>query len=145
MLKFLIIFSLFSNSLHAGENNFKATKYKNPLREISVIVTDSGFYPNKIMAFEGDKIHFFITSTAKAAQCFVLQKHEVFVSAEKGMINEVEVYANQVGRFKFFCPSFEFKGYLTVIEKETVSQQQVRSIASQGSTKPGYWQPRDYD
>jgi hypothetical protein len=144
VLKLILAIFIVGN-LHAADNNFKAKKFASPIREVSIIVTDSGFYPNKIMAHEGEKIHFFITSTAKKAQCFVLQKHEVFVSAEVGVVNEAEVYVNHSGRFKFFCPSFEFKGYLTVIEKESAVEDQVRGIASQSVNKPSYWLPRDYD
>lgn len=128
---------------HLLEENFKSKTFKKPLREISIIVSDTGFYPSKVMAFQGEKIHFFITSTSKKNQCFILQKHEIFVSAEKGFVNEAEVILDTAGRFKFYCPSSKFTGHLTVIKKFSPKEDQERGIASK--SKPKYWTPRDYD
>ncbi len=122
--------------------NFKKRSFKNPLREVSVIVGDDGFYPSTITAFEGERLHFFITSSTKKSQCFVLQKHEVFVSAEFGMINETEVVLEYPGRYKFYCPSHKFEGHLTVLSKDKPEEQISRTVASE---KPKYWTPRDYD
>ncbi len=144
---FFLSASSYGQDDHLVETNFKKKVFKNPLREISVIVTDDGFYPNKIMAFKGDKVRFYITSTSKKNHlCFVLHKHEVFVSAEKGKVNEVEVLIENPGRYKFYCPSTKYVGYLTVFEKFSEEEDQKRSIASEvGSGKPNYWIPRDYD
>jgi plastocyanin domain-containing protein len=144
----LVVFSILSicnmafAQDHLLERNFKKKTYDFPLREVSIIVTDDGYYPNKIVAFQGERIHFFITSASAKNQCFILQKHEVFVSAEKGTINEAEIIADQAGRFKFYCPSSKFTGHLTVFEKFAAEEEINRSIASE---KPKYWLPRDYD
>jgi hypothetical protein len=127
---------------HLLERNFQRKTYDFPLREVSIIVTEDGYYPNKIVAFKGEKIHFFITSTTAKNQCFILQKHEVFVSAEKGAVNEAEITVTQPGRFKFYCPSSKFTGHLTVFEKFAAEEEINRTIASE---KPNYWLPRDYD
>lgn len=142
VISFLSFCSISNAQDHLLEKNFKKKIYDAPLREVSVIVSDDGYYPNKIVAFQGEKIHFYITSTSKKNQCFILQKHEVFVSAEKGMVNEAEIVADQAGRFKFYCPSSKFTGHLTVFEKYAAEDEIKRSIASE---KPKYWLPRDYD
>ncbi len=84
MRKLLFVFIVLSQSVLAKDkllnNNFKKKTYEFPLREVSVIVSDDGFYPDKIMAFQGERIHFYITSTSKKAQCFVLQKHRLIYS-----------------------------------------------------------------
>lgn len=126
----------------AFAKDFGEKTFDKPVREISVIVTDDGFYPNKMMAFEGERIKFFITSTSKKSQCFVLQKHEVFVAADKGMVNESEVVVENAGKFKFYCPSFPHHGHLTVFEKFAAEEKENREPASE---KPKYWLPRDYD
>ena len=126
---------------HASEM-FGEKKFKNPIREISVIVTDDGFFPNKISAFEGEKVRFFVTSTAKDKQCFILQKHELFLGVAKGSVNEGEVLLESPGRFRFFCPSHKKQGFLTVIKKE-VEVEEVREPAS--VQKPVYWTPREND
>ncbi len=141
-VKSIIIFVLmFSVTVQADV--FKEKSFKRPTREVSIIITEDGFYPNKVMAFQGEKVRFFVTSTVDDSQCFLLQKHEVFLSAEKGKVNEGETLLDHAGRFKFYCPSSKFEGYLTVFEKFKAEAKQKRDIAS--DSKPNYWLPRDYD
>ena len=90
-----LLFGWFANA----SKEFKAKKYDQPVREISIIATEDGFYPNKIVAFEGEKLHFFVTSTVEKGQCFILQNHEVFLAADKGKVNETEVIAENPGFF----------------------------------------------
>jgi plastocyanin len=136
----VLIFSFMS--LAHADSPFDEKSYEAPVREISIIATDDGFYPNKVMAFTGEKVKFFITSTSGSKHCFILQKHEVFVAAEKGKINEAHVNLDMPGRFKFYCPSSNYKGHLTVFEKFKQEQDTGREPAS---LKPKYWTPRDYD
>lgn len=137
--------SLFANE-RLIEKDFRKKVYKQPLREFSVIVTDDGFYPNKMMAFVGEKVRFFLTTTSKKSQCFVLQKHEIFISAEKGRLNEAEVVLENPGRYKFYCPASKHEGFLTVTEKFAAQEEPARTVASEEvSDKPKYWTPRDYD
>lgn len=144
-MKLILLFTVlvsFESMATELNQNFKKRKYDKPLREVSVIVGDDGFYPNKIVAYEGERIHFFITSSTKKSQCFVLQKHEVFVSAEFGTINETDVVLEHPGRYKFYCPSHKFEGFLTVLSKDKPQDEISRTVASE---KPKYWTPRDYD
>lgn len=113
--------------------------FDNPVREISVIITEDGFFPNKISAFEGERVKFFITSTAKDKQCFILQRHELFLGVENGKVNEGEVMLDSPGRFRFFCPSHKKQGHLTVIRKHV----EVQKLREPASVKPTYWTPRD--
>jgi hypothetical protein len=131
-------------SFSAISGPFDEKEYKVPLREISIIATKDGFYPNKIMAYEGEKVKFFITSTVEAGQCFILQKHEVFIAAQRGKINEGEVLMEKAGRFKFYCPANKSVGYLKVFKKFNADENSdvKRDIASKESS---HWTPRDYD
>ncbi len=139
-MKVILILLFLSTSVFAVD--FDERYFDRPMREVSVIVTDSGFFPDQMMAFEGEKIKFYITSTAGKNQCFVLQKHEVFIAAEKGLINEGEVTLDNAGKFKFYCPSFKYQGWLTVIEKGKPKEQRKPASVEE---KPNYWLPRDYD
>lgn len=151
-LSIICIFLLCPAFVFSGEKdillgeNFQKKTFKTPLREVAIIVTDDGFYPDNISAFEGERLRFFITSTSKKSQCFILQKHEVFVSAEKGLVGEAQVLLENAGHFKFYCPSSKFQGYLTVMERFENEKAQKRSVAREGGpSKRGYWLPRDYD
>ena len=141
----LLIFMITSGisiSAFSGTSNFDEKIFKTPVREYSIIATKSGFYPNKLMGFVGDKIRFFITSTADKEQCFLLQKHNVFLAAQKGKVSEGEINLTIPGRFKFYCPANKHTGYLTVFAKAEKEEEVKREVASE---KPNYWTPRDYD
>lgn len=129
------------------EKDFQEKTYKNPLREFSVIITENGYYPNNLVAYVGERVRFYITTTSKKSECFILQKHEVFISAQKGRLNEGDTLVENSGRYKFYCPASEHKGFLTVFDKNDVKKETAtRDIASEPKdTKPRYWTPRDYD
>jgi hypothetical protein len=133
---------IFADSSKLG-SNFKAKSYKAPLREISVIATDDGYFPNKLMAFVGEQVRLYITSSSNKKDCLILQQHEVFLSAQKGVVNETLFILDKPGRYRFYCPSSKNEGHLTVIKKDSVKET-VRSIAGE-KLKPTYWTPRDYD
>ena len=140
-MKVLSFFMILSFSAMAID--FEEKYYERPVREVSIIVSETGFFPDQMLAFEGEKLKFFVTSTSKKSQCMVLQKHELFVAAEKGIVNEAEVTVEHPGKFRFYCPSFGHEGWLTVVKKGNTSQE-VRKPASEDE-KPKYWTPRDYD
>lgn len=133
---FVLPISLLSNKALSED---KVEYFKKPLREYSVILTESGYFPNRLVANEGEKVRFFITSTLDKPDCFIVQDHKVFLSAKKGEISETETVFSTPGKFKFFCPSSKHAGYITVLEKHKI---QAREVASE---KPNYWLPRDYD
>lgn len=143
ILLFLLIMPISSMQALAGAKT-KVKYFEKPVREFSVILTNEGYYPNRMVAYVGEKVRFFVTSTKKASDCFVLQDHKVFLSAKMGEISEGEVVFKDSGKFKFYCPSSKHKGFITVIEKASDVEEQKRNIASEES-RPSYWMPRDYD
>ncbi len=111
-------------------------RFARPYKEISIIVTKEGFYPDKISAFEGEKIRFFITSTEENGSCFTLPQKNIFLSAHVGKITEAEVVFDRSGEFPFYCSVGKVKGALTILMKENKR----RGIASQLDK----WVPKDY-
>lgn len=141
--KLVLLIVCVSNYSYATDQ-FKKKIFNSPIREVSIIATRDGFYPNKLVAYKGEKLKVFITSTTEKPQCFILQKHEVFISADKGRVNEGEVVLDRAGRFKFFCPANKSYGHLTVFDNtvHTDKEEVKRDIASKA---PTFWMPRDYD
>lgn len=140
-LLFLFVFpiSFIANEAFAeGQVKF----FKKPLREYSIILTNEGYYPNRLVAYEGEKIRFFVTSTLDKAECFIVQDHKVFLSAKKGEVSEGEAIFKTAGKYKFYCPASKNEGFITVLEKSDNVDEQARKVASE---KPSYWLPRDYD
>jgi plastocyanin len=122
----------------------KEKMFEQPLREFALILTEEGYYPNRLMAHTGEKVRFFVTSTKKASDCFLLQDHKIFLSAKFGEVSEGEVTFKESGKYKFYCPSSKHEGFVTVVDKASNVEDQKREIASE-KEKPAYWMPRDYD
>lgn len=133
---FVMPISLIS-SVAYGEDEKKVKLFKRPVREISIILTKEGYFPDKIVAHEGEQVRFFITSTLDKPECFVVEDHKIFLSATKGKISEAYDVFKYPGKYKFYCPSSKHQGHITII-----GNGQGREIASE---KPAYWLPRDYD
>ncbi len=135
----ICIACLFQVSMALEIDYGKPKKFKAPYREIAIIVTEEGYYPQKISVFQGEKVRFFVTSTTDTPGCLIIPEKEIFLSARKGKVAETEVYFEKDGRFKFYCPSGKMSGHITAIKKESLNKKLKRSIASQ----PRIWKPRD--
>lgn len=125
----------------------KAHTFKNPIREIAVIVTDQGYFPDKISVFEGEQVRFFVTSTIDGPDCFVVDQHKIFLAAEKGKMTEAETIFKIPGKYKFYCPSHNLKGHITVIEKVKLTkavEKKVRDVASEENEDSKIWLPQSY-
>lgn len=112
-----------------------------PMREISIIFSDEGYYPKSISVFEGEKVRFFVTSTTEKPHCFIVESHKLFLSATKGKISEGEVHFDRPGKFSFYCPSSKNDGRVVVLEKK--DKKDGRAVASE-KKDPMKWVPKDY-
>lgn len=144
-LLFLLVLPISLMERSSAQN--RAEVFEHPYREFSVILTDSGYFPKKLVAFEGDKVKLFVTSTIDKPECLVVEDHKIFLEATKGKITYGESIFRKAGEYKFYCPSSRYKGMITVLKrpgssKEPISIMPTREVASE---KPSYWTPRDYD
>ena len=73
-------------------------------RDLSIIVTDEGYYPQNPTAFVGEKVRIFVTSTTDKPSCLILRNKEVFLEAKKGELSEGEVFLDRVGDIEIYCP-----------------------------------------
>lgn len=116
--------------------------YKVPYREVAIIVSKTGFYPEAISVFEGERVRFFVTSTMDEPGCFIVGDKKVFLAANKGSITEQEMFFKDSGTLKFHCPTGKMSGTITVIPKDRENKKRV--IASEGPIERGPWVPREY-
>ncbi len=142
LIRFGVLFGGALLSLQAmGEEGelLKVKMYKSPRREMSIIVTPEGYYPQKISVFKGEKVKFFVTSTVGDPSCFLIKDHDIYLSAFKGNLTEGEVHFRDAGEFEFYCPSTKHKGLITVIKKRDPT----RAIASKKVETRKEWTPRE--
>jgi plastocyanin len=124
-------------------------KFKAPQRDLSIIVGPEGYFPDRIIIFEGEKVRFFVTSTMSESRCFIVENHQVFVPANKGRIAEAEVVFDKAGEYGYFCPSFSHKGKLIVLGERERAQPVVkvnRDPASSSTLRQNDqgWVPKEY-
>lgn len=113
-----------------------------PLREFSVIATPEGFYPSRISLFVGEKVKFFVTSTTEKPSCFMLQEKSLFLPANKGEVSNGEAHFEKSGTFKFYCPTNQIKGTITVLDKTDKSTREIASVKEKDS-KVRLWRPKE--
>lgn len=134
---------LIDYSNYVPANIGDAKNYDMPRRELSIIVTDHGYYPDQISVFEGEQVKFFLTSTVKEKGCFIMNTHNVFLSAQKGQVTEGEATFKKAGRYRFYCPTGSMKGHITVLQRKSEQDRKIASVkAEQG--KRDTWMPRDH-
>ncbi len=92
------------------------------IRKISIIVTEDGYYPDKFSVFEGERVHFFVTSTLDRPSCINLPEKRFFAAAKKGQIFEGLAAFDAPGVVEFGCPSEKFKGKITVMKLPAIEK-----------------------
>lgn len=142
MLLFLTVASVFSSKLYALEDTyFTGQKLDVPMRENAIIVSDTGFYPNRIVVFRGEKVKFYVTNISESAQCFNIPDKNVYTTAQKGKIAEGEAFFDKSGVFLFNCPNTNFQGRVIVMEKaQDMMENTRRGLASD---KVKIWKPKE--
>jgi len=144
---FLFIIGIYFVSLRSGlmaiENSdyFKAKRYEFPIKKIAIISTKDGFYPQRIVLKEGEKLKIFLTSI-KQNGCFFMAKKNIFISAKENTITEKDIFFEKAGNYEFNCPSTHSKGQIIVLSKKKKDKSITRKIASEPKVKT--WIPRDY-
>ena len=134
MLQFCLVL------LEAKAKDFK--QFETPIMEKSVIVTDTGFYPEKVVVYSGTKIKLFVTATTERPSCLVVSDQNIFLPASRGEVTETEVYFEGTGEFVFHCPTGKIKGKFVVLEHPKERRARVqREVASRRKVK--VWAPRD--
>ena len=135
-------------SLSANSIEYKYSKGKTfdvPVRELAIIATEEGYYPEGFSIFAGEKIRFFLTTTSNTPSCLIIGEKELYLTATKGNVSEGTVYFDKPGRFKFYCPTNKIKGRLSVIKRPKTAEEVIdarhRKIASENKVK--IWYPKE--
>ena len=141
----LIIISVFLtmivlSSVYASDYG-EAKKYEIPMRKVSIIVTEEGYYPKAISLFQGEKLKIYVTGTTNNPSCLMLPEKNIFLSAIKGEISEGIMTFNKAGTYKFYCPTGNIRGRVVVIERQEEMKKRKRKIASKNVVK--LWKPKE--
>ncbi len=139
---FLLTLLILTGQVYSLEETyFKPQKLDIPSRENAIIVSDTGFYPNRIVVFRGEKVKFYVTNISDNTQCFNIPDKNVFTSAMKGKMTEGEAFFDKSGIYHFNCPNSQFSGRIIVMEKAEDKQETARRGLA--SDKVKIWKPKD--
>ncbi|EQC44323.1 hypothetical protein [Bacteriovorax sp. Seq25_V] len=143
--KSILLLCFFSLSSFALEQTyFNGKIMPTGTRELSIIVTDTGYYPKKPIAFVGEKVKIFVTSTTKMPSCLILKNKEVYLEAKKGELAEGEVFLDKVGDIEIYCPTTKHRSTLVVLEHPKDKEDRIqRQIASEKLKGLKIWRPKD--
>ena len=118
MVKFTVYFVLLSPIFGwTQEEYFGAQKFETPRRDVAVIVSKEGYYPNNIVVFQGERIRLFLTSARREEGCLNMASKDFSLSVSQGEVAEGIIFFNQSGVYEFHCPIGKISGRFTVLEK----------------------------
>lgn len=142
-LHLLVLLMVVSFASHAYEYDYgdvvKSKKFKTPKREFGLIVTQEGYYPDKISVYAGEEITLFLTSTLSNPSCLLIPEKNVHMAANMGKVTEARVVFSSPGEHTFVCPVGNIKGTITVIKKEDQLKRKMASIPTSQ-----VWMPKEY-
>jgi len=137
----------YMNDSQALESQFaQSKKFDVPVREISLIATPEGYYPEAFSVFAGEKVKFYLTNTGDTPSCLMLPDKELFLSAQKGHVSEGDAFFPKTGVYKFYCPTGKIKGRITVIPRPKTEEEleAERKLASERvKKKVRVWYPKE--
>lgn len=86
------------------------------VQEFSVIVSDYGYFPNRIFVTQNVPVKIYMTTPSKNTLCFMIDSWGVKKGITPGKIDEVSFVPRDAGNFRFYCPVKSIEGTLTVRE-----------------------------
>jgi plastocyanin domain-containing protein len=88
--------------------------FKNGVQEVSVIATDTGYLPSRIIVRKNIPVRLFLTSASSATLCFVMDDFSVKKGMSPQVVEEVRFLPTKAGQYKFYCPVKEIQGSVVV-------------------------------
>lgn len=144
LFSFIFVCACLSNVFALEDSYYaKETRFSVPVREISIIATDEGYYPRRISVFKGERLKIFLTGKDKNPSCLTIPSKELFMAANRGEITEGSAYFKKTGVYRFYCPTGKIEGRITVLERPSKEEKIKRKIASKPH-RIRHWSPKEH-
>ncbi|NUM89824.1 MAG: cupredoxin domain-containing protein [Bdellovibrionales bacterium] len=88
--------------------------FKYGVQEFSLIATDTGYLPSKVIARKNIPVRLFVTSASARNLCIVLDEFSVKKGVQAQKVEEIRLLPTAVGQYKFYCPVQQIEGTLVV-------------------------------
>ncbi|MEW6055293.1 MAG: cupredoxin domain-containing protein [Bdellovibrionota bacterium] len=100
------------------------------VQEVSVIVSDYGYFPQRIFVTQNVPVRLYLTTPSKNTLCLMSDGLNVKKGVAPGKVEEVRFIPEQPGDYKFYCPVKSIEGMITVREMP-VAEPSTRGLASE--------------
>ncbi len=91
------------------------------IQEVSVIVSDHGFFPERIFVTQGIPVRVYLTTSSRTTSCFMVDAFAVRKGINPGNVEEVRFLPERSGEFRYYCPVGAIEGKMTVRAPASVS------------------------
>lgn len=88
--------------------------YKYGVQEFSIIATDTGYYPSKVIVRKNIPVRLTLTSASNTSYCFMLDEFNVRKGVPTQEVVEVRFMPTKASTYKFYCPKQEIEGQIVV-------------------------------
>jgi heme/copper-type cytochrome/quinol oxidase subunit 2 len=88
--------------------------FKNGVQEVSLIATDTGYLPARILVRKDIPVRLFITSASSSTLCFIMDEFSIKKGVATQVVEEVRFLPTKAGQYKFYCPVKEIQGSVVV-------------------------------
>ncbi len=99
------------------------------VQEVSLIVSDYGYFPNRIFVTQNVPVKIYLTTPSKVTMCFMLDTWGLRKGILPGKVEEITFVPQAPGNYRFYCPVKSIEGTLTVREA-AVAEPSGRGVAS---------------
>lgn len=110
-------------------------------QEVSLIVSDSGYYPSRIFVTPNIPVKMYMSTTSKSTLCFMIDNWGVKKGVTPGKVEEIMFIPERPGNYRFYCPVKGIEGTLTVREPQTEQSRNVASSSSANIQEPMKLEP----
>ncbi|MBI2604649.1 MAG: cupredoxin domain-containing protein [Deltaproteobacteria bacterium] len=99
-------------------------------QEVSVIVSDHGYFPSRIFVTQNIPVRVYLTTPSKSTLCFMIDNWSVKKGITPGKVEEVNFVPDRAGNYRFYCPVKGIEGTLTVREAPAPGGEPARNVAA---------------
>lgn len=99
-------------------------------QEISLIVSDYGYFPNRLFVTQNVPVKIYLTTPSKVTLCFMLDQWGVKKGVLPGKVEEISFVPEAPGEYRFYCPVKSIEGTL-VVRETPIASPSARGIAAE--------------
>lgn len=87
---------------------------KNGEQEFSIIATDKGYLPSRLIVRNNIPVRIFLTSASASTLCFVMDDFSLRKGVGNQQVEVIRFLPTKSGVYKFYCPVQEIQGTVVV-------------------------------